>query len=105
MKLEQLLTTNGYTKDDLTIISNPTSDHVAMLISSASLMSEVDHSARKSLSSQISIEKRVEEVPESESEETEQVLDPIEEKPATEEPEIVGKAEENSNLTVEKSET
>lgn len=64
MRLEQLLTTNGYTKDDLIIISNPTSDQVAVLISSASLIADAEQSARKSLSNQVSVEQKVVEVPE-----------------------------------------
>jgi hypothetical protein len=55
MKLEQLLTTNGYSSDDLIIVSCPTSDQIAVLISSASLSAD----AQRSLSTQVSIEKKV----------------------------------------------
>lgn len=38
--MEQLLTSNDYSKDDLTIVSCPTADHISILISSASLTAD-----------------------------------------------------------------
>lgn len=40
VKLEQLLSTNGYTKDDMIITSCPTADQISILLSSASLVAE-----------------------------------------------------------------
>lgn len=40
MRLEQLLMTNGYSKEDLIIVSVPTADQVSVMISSASLIAE-----------------------------------------------------------------
>lgn len=40
VKLEQLLTTNGYTKDDMIITSCPTPDQISILLSSASFVAE-----------------------------------------------------------------
>lgn len=40
MRLEQLLMTNGYSKEDLIIVSVPTADQVSVTISSASLIAE-----------------------------------------------------------------
>lgn len=40
VKLEQLLTTNGYTKDDMIITSCPTADQISILLSNASLVAE-----------------------------------------------------------------
>ena len=48
VKLEQLLTSNDYSKDDLTIVSCPTADHISILISSASLIADAVHQERKS---------------------------------------------------------
>lgn len=42
MRLEQLLVTNGYTKEDLTIVSLPTAEQVSVIISSASLLAETN---------------------------------------------------------------
>ncbi|KAI9586369.1 conserved oligomeric Golgi complex subunit 3 [Glossina fuscipes] len=38
VKVEQLLTTNGYTKDDMTITSCPSAEQVSVLLSSASIL-------------------------------------------------------------------
>lgn len=40
VKLEQLLTTNGYTKDDMIITSCPTADQISILLSTASFVAE-----------------------------------------------------------------
>lgn len=40
MRLEQLLVTNGYSKEDLIIVSVPTADQVSVMVSSASLIAE-----------------------------------------------------------------
>lgn len=40
VKLEQLLTTNGYSKDDMIITGCPSADHISILLSSASLTAE-----------------------------------------------------------------
>lgn len=40
VRLEQLLMTNGYSKEDLIIVSVPTADQVSVMISSASLIAE-----------------------------------------------------------------
>ncbi|XP_031626391.1 conserved oligomeric Golgi complex subunit 3 [Contarinia nasturtii] len=40
VKLEQLLTTNGYTKDDMIITSCPTADQISILLSNTSLVAE-----------------------------------------------------------------
>lgn len=40
VKLEQLLTTNGYTKDDMIIVGCPSADQISILLSSASLVAE-----------------------------------------------------------------
>lgn len=40
VKLEQLLTTNGYTKDDMIITSCPTADQISILLSNASLVGD-----------------------------------------------------------------
>lgn len=40
MRLEQLLLTNGYSKEDLIIVSLPTSDQVSIIISNASLAAD-----------------------------------------------------------------
>lgn len=49
MRLEQLLVTNGYTKEDLTIIKLLSADQLAVIISSASLLADTnqDTSDRK----------------------------------------------------------
>lgn len=45
MRLEQLLVTNGYTREDLIIIKIPSSDQLAVIISSASLIAETNQEA------------------------------------------------------------
>lgn len=40
VKLEQILSTNGYTKDDLVISSCPSADQISVLLSSASIIAE-----------------------------------------------------------------
>lgn len=40
VKLEHILTTNGYSEDDMIITSTPTADQISILLSNASLMSE-----------------------------------------------------------------
>lgn len=40
VRLEQVLTTNGYTKDDMIITSCPTADQISILLSSASFVAE-----------------------------------------------------------------
>jgi hypothetical protein len=40
MRLEQLLVTNSYTKEELIIVNLPTADQVSVIISSASLLAE-----------------------------------------------------------------
>lgn len=40
VKLEQLLTTNGYSSDDLIIASCPTADQISVLLSSASILAD-----------------------------------------------------------------
>lgn len=45
MKLEQVLVTNGYSKEDLIIVSVPTVDQVSVMISSASLIAESNYEA------------------------------------------------------------
>lgn len=64
MRLEQLLVTNGYSKEDLIIVSLPTSDQVSVIISNASLvgdsnqeMERKSHEGRKISTS--SIDKKV----------------------------------------------
>lgn len=42
MRLEQLLLTNGYSKEDLIIVSLPTSDQVSVIISNASLAGDTN---------------------------------------------------------------
>lgn len=42
MRLEQLLVTNGYTKEDMIIVSLPTAEQVSVIISSASLLAETN---------------------------------------------------------------
>lgn len=43
VRLEQLLVTNGYSKEDLIIVSVPTADQVSVMISSASLIAESNY--------------------------------------------------------------
>lgn len=43
MRLEQLLMTNGYSKEDLIIVSVPTADQVSVMVSAASLIAESNH--------------------------------------------------------------
>lgn len=43
MRLEQLLMSNGYSKEDLIIVSVPTADQVSVMISSASLIAESNY--------------------------------------------------------------
>lgn len=45
MRLEQLLVTNGYTKEDLIVASLPTADQISVIISSASLLAETNQEA------------------------------------------------------------
>lgn len=40
MRLEQLLVTNGYTKEDMIIVTLPTADQISVIISSASLLAD-----------------------------------------------------------------
>lgn len=47
MRLEQLLVTNGYTREDLIIVSLPTADQISVIISSASLLAESNQDERK----------------------------------------------------------
>lgn len=42
MRLEQLLVTNSYSKEDLTIINLPSADQISVIISSASLIAETN---------------------------------------------------------------
>jgi conserved oligomeric Golgi complex subunit 3 len=48
VRLEQLLMTNGYSKEDLIIVNIPTADQVSVLISSANLIADQQESMRKS---------------------------------------------------------
>lgn len=65
VRLEQILMTNGYSKEDLIIVNIPTADQVSVLVSSASLMADQQESLRKSninegrKTSTSSIEKKV----------------------------------------------
>jgi hypothetical protein len=43
VRLEQLLMTNGYSKEDLIIVSVPTADQVSVMVSSASLIGESNY--------------------------------------------------------------
>lgn len=47
VRLEQMLSTNGYTNDDLIIASCPTPDQISILLSSASLVAESNNSAQE----------------------------------------------------------
>lgn len=47
VRLEQMLSTNGYTNDDLIIASCPTPDQISILLSSASLVNESNQSAQE----------------------------------------------------------
>lgn len=46
MRLEQLLVTNGYSKEDLIIVSLPTADQVSVIISNA-IVAESNESERR----------------------------------------------------------
>lgn len=46
VKLEQMLSTNGYTNDDLIIASCPTPDQISILLSSASLVADSDNQSQ-----------------------------------------------------------
>lgn len=66
VRLEQLLMTNGYSKEDLIIVNIPTADQVSVLISSANLIAEQESMRKSSVSdgplrkmSTSSIEKKV----------------------------------------------
>lgn len=50
MRLEQLLVTNGYTKEDLIIVSLPTADQISVIISSASLLAETNQENERKMS-------------------------------------------------------
>lgn len=43
MRLEQLLVTNSFSKEDLIIVSLPTSDQISVIISNASLVADSNH--------------------------------------------------------------
>lgn len=62
VKLEQLLTTNGYTKDDMIITSCPTADQISILLSNASLVGDESKQAttRKTSTSSIAACENVE---------------------------------------------
>lgn len=47
VRLEQMLSTNGYTNDDLIIASCPTPDQISILLSSASLVAESNNSSQE----------------------------------------------------------
>ena len=47
VKLEQLLTTNSYSKDDLTIVSCPSAEQISVLLSSVSLGNEASSKIRR----------------------------------------------------------
>lgn len=49
VRLEQMLSTNGYSNDDLIIASCPTPDTISILLSSASLVAESNNSAQEAL--------------------------------------------------------
>lgn len=64
MRLEQLLVTNGYTKEDLIIVSLPTAEQISVIISSASLLAETNQEHERKMSegrkiSTSSIDKKV----------------------------------------------
>lgn len=59
MRLEQLLVTNGYTKEDLIIVSLPTADQISVIISSASLLGETERICEGRKISSSSIDKKV----------------------------------------------
>ena len=64
MRLEQLLVTNGYTKEDLIIVSLPTAEQISVIISSASLLAETNQEQERKMSegrkiSTSSIDKKV----------------------------------------------
>lgn len=48
MRLEQMLVTNGYTKEDMIIVSLPTADQISVIISSASLLAESNQEMQSS---------------------------------------------------------
>lgn len=59
MKLEQILVTNGYSKEDLIIVSAPTADQISVMISSASLIGEANYyqDGRKASVSEVPLRK------------------------------------------------
>lgn len=59
MKLEQILVTNGYSKEDLIIVSAPTADQISVMISSASLIGESNYyqDGRKASVSEVPLRK------------------------------------------------
>ena len=64
MRLEQLLVTNSYSKEDLIIVSLPTSDQVSVIISNASLVADSNQEVERRVSegrkiSTSSIDKKV----------------------------------------------
>lgn len=64
MRLEQLLLTNGYSKEDLIIVTLPSSDQVSVIVSSASLAAESNQESARKMSesrkiSTSSIDKKV----------------------------------------------
>lgn len=54
VRLEQLLMTNGYSKEDLIIVSVPTADQVSVMVSSASLIAESNYCQEAGRKSSIS---------------------------------------------------
>lgn len=61
-RLKQLLMTNGYSKEDMIIVSIPTADQVSVMISSASLLAESNYYQENTVSRKVStssIEKKV----------------------------------------------
>lgn len=58
VRLEQMLSTNGYTNDDLTIAGCPTADQISILLSNASLVSDKENqSERKTSTSSVESER------------------------------------------------
>lgn len=65
VRLEQMLTTNGYTRDDMTITGCPTADQISILLSNASLAADESKTAvsRKTSTSSVGRENAVQETP------------------------------------------
>lgn len=65
VRLEQMLTTNGYTRDDMTITGCPTADQISILLSNASLAAEESKTvaSRKTSTSSVGRENVVQEIP------------------------------------------